>query len=99
VLTVAAEDRSVLEAKFVEETASFVAWMAHPYVVSFAVVFFGSQILFVEPAPNALANVWRGIGFATVVYLIVCSWQLRDSLLVRPHPVFWRVVKGEPRSA
>jgi phosphatidylserine synthase 2 len=31
---------------------------------------------------------------AVVVYLLVCSWQLRDSLLVRPHPVFWRIIKG-----
>ncbi len=85
----------MLEAKFVEETASFVAWMAHPYVVSFVAVFFGFQMLLVEPSDSALSNVWRGAGFATVVYLIVCSWQLRDSLLVRPHPVFWRLVKGE----
>jgi hypothetical protein len=39
-------------------------------------------------------NMWRGVGFAVATYLLVCSWQLRDSLLVRPHPVFWRVIKG-----
>ena len=67
---------------------------AHPYSVSFAVVFFGYHILLAMPGDDFIANGRRGLGFAVLVYLIICSWQLRDSLLVRPHPVFWRLIKG-----
>ena len=31
---------------------------------------------------------------ATVAFLAYCSIQLRDSLLLRPHPAVWRVVHG-----
>merc|ERR1712166_711971 len=88
-------DRSVLKKKFNEETARWISWMVHPYAISFAIVFFGYHILLQSPAvDDPAANAWRGLGFAVLVYLLICSWQLRDSLLVRPHPVFWRVVKG-----
>lgn len=66
----------------------------HPYAVSFFVVFFGYHILLQDAGLNTVENGRRGLGFAVLVYLIICSWQLRDSLLVRPHPVFWRIIKG-----
>jgi len=35
-----------------------------------------------------------GIFVAAVVFLCYCGIQLRDSVLLRPHPSFWRVVHG-----
>lgn len=70
--------------------------MVHPYAKSFAIFVFGFMIYqsIFNPVDDAHANGLRGLGAAIVVYLLVCSWQLRDSLLVRPHPVFWRIIKG-----
>lgn len=56
--------------------------------------FFGYYFVLQMPGDNVNANGLRGLGFSVIVYLLICSWQLRDSLLVRPHPVVWRVVKG-----
>ena len=37
----------------------------------------------------------QAVGVAFVAY---CAFQLRDSMLLRPHPVVWRVVHGLVRA-
>jgi phosphatidylserine synthase 2 len=36
----------------------------------------------------------RGIGCLCLVFLGYCALQLRDSLLIRPHPGVWRIIHG-----
>jgi hypothetical protein len=39
-------------------------------------------------------NVRLGLVGAVIVFLVVCILQMPDSLMVRPHPAYWRVVHG-----
>lgn len=39
-------------------------------------------------------RVCRGLTVIAVVFLVYCAIQLRDGLMVRPHPALWRVVQG-----
>eukprot|EP00053_Salpingoeca_punica_P012828 m.115328 g.115328 ORF g.115328 m.115328 type:complete len:595 (+) comp16047_c5_seq2:422-2206(+) len=39
-------------------------------------------------------DVQAGFLALTVVFTLYCALQLRDSLMVRPHPMFWRIVHG-----
>ena len=36
----------------------------------------------------------RGLFTVAACFLVYCSIQLRDSLLLRPHPIVWRIVHG-----
>ncbi|KAL0478103.1 phosphatidylserine synthase [Acrasis kona] len=36
----------------------------------------------------------RGIVAVVAVFLVYCAVQLRDGIILRPHPAFWRVVTG-----
>lgn len=93
---VLAKDRAVLERNFRAHVATFISWMEHPYSKSLAAAVFGVAIYqsIFGQVLDTQTNFIKGFTFAICVYLLVCSWQLRDSLLVRPHPVFWRIVKG-----
>ncbi|KAL6042073.1 PSS-domain-containing protein [Balamuthia mandrillaris] len=54
---------------------------------------------FFRPHPTAeeddpYSHLRAGLGCVAVVFLLYCWIQLRDGLLVHPHPVFWRLVHG-----
>ena len=39
-------------------------------------------------------NFKEGFFFAILLYLLLCAFSLKDSVILRPHPMFWRMVKG-----
>ena len=39
-------------------------------------------------------NLFRGAGFSVISFLAFASVQFPDTLIKRPHPVFWRVLLG-----
>lgn len=43
---------------------------------------------------SAEHNIKLGATALALAFLVYCAFQLRDGLLVRPHPAFWRVVQG-----
>jgi phosphatidylserine synthase 2 len=47
-----------------------------------------------EQAGNEALAIRRGVTAGVVVFGVYCSIQLRDSLLLRPHPIIWRLVHG-----
>jgi len=46
---------------------------------------------FFYPPANLDEAVKRGLAAAAVIFLAYCGLQLRDSVLIRPHPVLWFV--------
>lgn len=73
----------------------YVGWMVHPYGVSAAIALSAAAVyLAFNSGSDSRSNALMGFYFTIAVYLIVCACQLRDSLLARPHPVFWRLIKG-----
>jgi phosphatidylserine synthase 2 len=73
----------------------YVEWMVHPYGIS-SLIALSAVALFVAMGEgrDSRSNALLGFYFALFVYLIVAANQFRDSLLLRPHPVFWRLVKA-----
>lgn len=43
---------------------------------------------------DPLVQARRGIILASLLFLVYCCINLRDSLLLRPHPIIWRIVHG-----
>lgn len=75
--------------------SSYVSWMVHPYGVSAALALFAIAVFVAfHDSVDQRTNALRGFYAAVLVYLVVAACQFRDSLLIRPHPVFWRLVKG-----
>lgn len=89
------KDWKYFEDQFVKSSPVYSSWMTHPYAistiasVSIALIFYA---LYNQQPTDS--NIFLGVVVALAAYLLLCSFQLRDSLLVRPHPVFWRLVKG-----
>ena len=82
---------------YLEEQNSPFQWLYKPHTV--AGLFFGLTLLliyaFVVPeSTDPLEKRRRGIMLASVSFLVYCSINLRDSMLLRPHPIIWRVVHG-----
>lgn len=90
-------------AVFVVATITSCRWLYAPHTVTGLlgivgiIVYFG----FMAPAPPesdaelALDHLRRrGLTCACLVFLGYCAMQLRDSLLIRPHPAIWRIVHG-----
>jgi phosphatidylserine synthase 2 len=80
---------------FLEEQDSPFQWLYKPHTVTG--LFFGLALLlvyaFVVPeSADGLETRRRGIMLASVIFLVYASINLRDSMLIRPHPIFWRVV-------
>eukprot|EP00698_Gefionella_okellyi_P019148 TRINITY_DN5833_c0_g1_i1.p1 TRINITY_DN5833_c0_g1~~TRINITY_DN5833_c0_g1_i1.p1 ORF type:complete len:476 (-),score=93.31 TRINITY_DN5833_c0_g1_i1:905-2332(-) len=48
---------------------------------------------FLEAADHVVA-IKRGLATSCFIFLVYCVLQLRDGLLVHPHPAFWRIVTG-----
>ncbi len=89
-------ERAVFEQEYNKSVPSYVSWMVHPYGVSSFLAFSAISFWLAVYAESAdsRTNALRGFYFALLVYLVVMACQLRDSLLIRPHPVFWRIVKA-----
>jgi phosphatidylserine synthase 2 len=82
---------------FLEETSSPFSWLYQPHTVTGLVVVVAVVVYFAflaEPVDSLDAIRRRGIACACAVFLAYCALQLRDSLLLRPHPALWRVVHG-----
>ncbi|KAG2391973.1 hypothetical protein C9374_013458 [Naegleria lovaniensis] len=61
-------------------------------VASFAVLFYYSFIR--HDAVTTEQNVKRGIMAMIGLFLVYCVVQLRDGILMRPHPGIWRFITG-----
>ena len=88
---------------FLAESNSALPWLFTPHtLVGLSVIVLAvTYAAFLLPAPQALhaevaqdALRVRGVACACLVFLGYCALQLRDSLLVRPHPSLWRLVHG-----
>ena len=45
-------------------------------------------------SPLVTSLVVSGVATAGALFLVYCVTQLRDSMMLRPHPAFWRLVHG-----
>ncbi|KAL6072017.1 PSS-domain-containing protein [Balamuthia mandrillaris] len=86
---------------FVEETDTPLSFLYKPHTISglAVAVAFIIYCAFFRPHPTAeeddpYSHLRAGLGCVAVVFLLYCWIQLRDGLLVHPHPVFWRLVHG-----
>ena len=86
-----------LLAPYLDDPTSPFQWLYYPHTVSgllvalFSVLYFSFALP--DPADELEAR-RRALQLVSVVFLVYCSIQLRDSLLVRPHPAVWRIVHG-----
>jgi phosphatidylserine synthase 2 len=89
-------------APFLNDPASPFTWLYAPHtitgllllVAALAYLAFWAPPPPVTGAPALDAYRRRATGAAALVFLAYCALQLRDSLLLRPHPVVWRLVHG-----
>lgn len=82
---------------YLEEAESPFQWLYKPHTLTG--LFFGLGLLlyhaFVLPeTDDVLQRSRRGVFLASIIFLVYCSIHLRDSMMLRPHPIFWRVVHG-----
>jgi len=82
---------------FLEETGSPFSFLYKSHTIS-GLAITGLFILYHSflraPSPDPLDEIKVGLAIMTVVFLLYCMIQLRDGLLLRPHPAVWRVVHG-----
>lgn len=91
------KERAMFTQLYNSELPSFVNMFIHPYSISVMIGIFSIMAYYAINLPltsNPLSNFYKGFFAALTVYLLICACNLRDTLLVRPHPVFWRMIKG-----
>ena len=82
---------------YLEEAGTPFPWAYQPHTLlgMFAGLSLMWYTAFLLPAsPDPLAHARRGVALASLMFLVYCSINLRDSLLLRPHPILWRVIHG-----
>ena len=88
---------------FLQESDNALPWLYRPRTVTglSLIVLLVCYVSFFLAAPTASnpetarnALQIRGLGCICLVFLGYCALQLRDSLLIRPHPGIWRIVHG-----
>lgn len=89
---------SMTVAPFLSEQDTPFGWLYKPHTVT-GLLFAASLVAyfaFVEDpaASDDLGHSRRAFACAAAVFLVYCVIQLRDSLLLRPHPILWRLVHG-----
>ena len=70
----------IYEPHTITALAVMIAWIAH------AAIF--------PSGDDKIANIREGIYMTCFMFLYYCMVQLRDGVLIRPHPAVWRVVHG-----
>jgi len=74
----------------------FVDWLYQPHTITGLII--GGAVLiyiaFTRDESNIESNIKYGIGAACCVFLLFCSFHMRDGLFIRPHPIFWRFIMG-----
>ena len=63
-----------------------------PHTITWLLVFIAVVIFYAFFSEKG--SVASGLGVAACAFLTYCAVQVRDGLMYRPHPVFWRVVHG-----
>jgi phosphatidylserine synthase 2 len=85
-------------APYLAEADTPFAWLYRPHTVTGLGVAAAAicYLAFFAPehADDEHAAQRRGLAAVALVFLLYCSIQLRDSLLLRPHPIVWRLVHG-----
>ena len=88
---------------FLQESDNALPWLYRPRTVTglSLIVLLVCYVSFFLSSPDASnpdvarnALQMRGVGCLCLVFLGYCALQLRDSLLLRPHPGIWRIVHG-----
>jgi len=73
---------------------SRVFYEPHSIIALMSLVAFGVYAAFSFDGGDSVFNVKIGLIACVFVFLYYCATQFHDTLFVRPHPVFWRVVTG-----
>lgn len=82
---------------FIQDEANPFQWLYKPRTVTglalavSLIVYYG---FFAPDIRDSYALAARAVTAVVLCFLVYCSIQLRDSILMRPHPVVWRVVHG-----
>lgn len=76
----------------------FIDALYKPHTISFLLASLGVMLYFAflqfsDTMPTE-TNVKRGITASVVFFIVYCGVQLKDGILLRPHPAFWRLVTG-----
>ncbi|KAJ7299391.1 hypothetical protein O6H91_Y237400 [Diphasiastrum complanatum] len=95
------DDEQIGKAKsHVGDIDPWTAWAYQPRTVSFLLV--GACLLIwasgaLQPdlsETDAVTNVKRGVWAMIAVFLGYCLLQAPSTILIRPHPAFWRLIHG-----
>ncbi|CEL91942.1 unnamed protein product [Vitrella brassicaformis CCMP3155] len=75
-------------------------WIERPHTISWlmlaiSLIYTASTCMEAsDPPPDTRKNVTAGLLAGIAMFLVFAMVQLPDGILIRPHPVIWRAVKG-----
>jgi len=92
--TLTTKDSSTINGPFIQE--EFISMFYKPHTATMLVVAICTvtYFAFLRRTYSMEQNVKNGLCFGIFVFLMYCVAQLRDGVMRRPHPAFWRLVTG-----